>query len=110
MPENNPIEPSMFDVSYGVVSIAITATGVTIIATTGGNYHGFKLITNTATCTVKVYDSISAATGNLLDAAVIGVTTGTNTYTWIPTKAKVGIVASVTGTGATGIAFYGPKG
>ena len=110
MAENNQVEPSMYDVAYGVVSVAITATGVTIVATTEGNYHGLKIITNTAATTVKVFDSKSAATGNLLDVAVIGVTTGTSTHTWIPTKAKVGIVVSVTGTGASGIAFYGPKG
>jgi hypothetical protein len=103
-------EPSMYDIAYGVVSVAITNTGITVVATTEANYHGFKLITNTAVTTVKVWDSKAASTGNLLDVALLGVTLGTSTYTWIPTKAKVGIVVSVTGTGATGIVFYGPKG
>ncbi len=103
-------DQGLYDVGYGVVSVAITSTGITIVATTESNYHGFKLITNTATTTIKVYDSKSAATGNMLDVILIGVTQGTNTFTWIPTKAKVGIVASVIGTESTGIAFYGPKG
>ena len=103
-------EQGLYDVDYGVVSVAITATGVTIISTMGANYHGLKLISNTTAVIIKVYDSVSAATGNILDVMYLGVTAGTNTFTQIPTKAKVGIVASVTGTLATAVCFYGPKG
>jgi len=110
MGEDSIREQGLFDVGYGVVSVAITATGITIVATTGASYHGFKLISSASACTIKVYDSIAASTGNLLDVAFITATTGTSTHTWIPVKAKVGIVVCVTGSGASGIAFYGPKG
>ena len=43
MPNNNQIKPGMFDVPYGVASADIT-TGLTIVATTGGNYHGASVV------------------------------------------------------------------
>ena len=110
MKEDRGVDPSLYDVDYGVTSVAITTTADVIVCTTGANYHGFKLITNTAVCTVKVYDNASTTSGNLLDVALVGVTAGTNTFTWIPTKAKNGIVVNVSGTLATGIVFFGPKG
>jgi len=99
-----------FDISYGLASVAIT-TGVTIVTTTGANYHGFALISGaTATATIKVYDHISTTSGNYLDLYSIAQTQAKDREKYIPVVAKDGIVVSLTGTGSEGAIFYGPKG
>lgn len=103
-------ERSYHDVPYGVSSVSITATGLVAIATTGGNYHGIRMVAGTAKVTVLVFDSASATGGNLLD--VIQISPGGANYDdrFNPVVAKKGITLGITGTGATGVVFYGPKG
>lgn len=99
-----------FDVGYGIVPVGITATGVTVIATTAGNYHGVVFIASAAALTAKVYDASVGTTGNIVDI-VCAATTGTGwSDKYIPIVCKKGITISVTGTGGVGTVFYGPKG
>lgn len=99
-----------FDIPYGLASIAITSTGVTIITTTGADYHGLRMIAGSTQVTFLAYDNASTASGNLLD--VVRISPGGNSYDdrFNPVKAKSGIVVSVVGTGGTGVVFYTPKG
>jgi hypothetical protein len=98
-----------YDVGYGLASVSITS-GVTIVATTGCSYHGITVVASATRSTVYVYDSISAASGNLVDLIVVSTTAGILADKFIPVYAKHGIVASVTGTGLKGSIFFGPKG
>ena len=115
MPNNmpQPMERGQnryYDISYGLASAAVT-TGVTIITTTGGNYHGASIIAGaTAQAVVKIYDNASTTSGNLMD--VFTVTQGQNAWIdrYIPVVAKNGMTISLTGTGSEGAIFYGPKG
>jgi hypothetical protein len=102
-------EGSNFNVGYGIASVAITATGVTIVATTEANYHGVSMLAATTGVTVKVYNT-AAGTGNLVDV-IYAVANGTGwSDKYIPIVCRKGITVSVTGTGGSGIIFYGPKG
>ena len=99
-----------FDVSYGIVTVGLTSTGVVIVATTGANYHGISFIASAATITAKVYDASSGTTGNMIDVIRI-LTTGTGwSDKYIPIICKKGITVSITGTGGAGCVFYSPKG
>lgn len=99
-----------FDVSYGLASIALTATGTITVATTGGNYHGLSFVAGTTKCTITIFDSAGAAAGNILD--IMTINPGGNVWNdrYQPVTAKKGITASIVGTGGTGAIFYGPKG
>lgn len=99
-----------FDARYGIVSVAITATGTTIVATIEGNYHGVSFLASAAAMTVKVYDASSGTTGNMIDVIYVAVTGTGWSDKYIPVHAKKGITVSVVGTGGSGVIFYGPKG
>src|SRR3990167_5582524 len=102
--------PSFYDIQYAIASAAVT-NGVTIISTTVAAYHGFSLISTSAGATLRLYDSISAATGNILELAQVGANVSTRHDNFIPIQAKIGIVVSLTlATGAQGVVFYSPKG
>lgn len=107
IPKNNA---DFFDVSYGLASVAITATGLVVVATTGGDYHGLSFVAGTTQCTLTIFDSASATAGNILDIMVVNP--GGNVWNdrYKPIRAKKGITVSVVGTGGTGAIFYGPKG
>lgn len=107
MAEDN--QKGFFDIHYGVSSIALTS-GITIIATTDVAYHGCSLVASAASATVTIYDSISTASGNILDIIFINATTGTSHDVYIPVKAKKGIVANAVGAGMRGTVFFSPKG
>jgi len=110
MPEFKKIQSGMFDVPYGVASADIT-TGLTVVATTGGNYHGCSLIAGaTAKATIYIYDNASTTSGNKLDMFV--VKTGGDVWIdrFIPVIAKNGISVSLTGVGSEGVVFFSPKG
>lgn len=99
-----------FDVPYGLASASIT-TGKTVVATTGGSYHGCSLLPGaTAQATVFIYDNASDTSGNILD--IIVVTQGKDAWIdrYIPVIAKNGITVKATGAGMQGAVFYGPKG
>lgn len=99
-----------FNIPYGVASVAIT-TGSTIVATTGASYHGISVNAgSTAKARITIYDSISATTGNILDVFIVNTDNNVWIDRYIPIMAKYGIVVSMTGTGASGAVFYGPKG
>jgi len=99
-----------FDVTYGLSSAKLTV-GTTIVATTGGNYHGISVIAGTsAKATIIIYDNASTTAGNILD--IFTVTQDKNAWIdrYIPVKAKNGITVSITGTGANGAIWFSPKG
>lgn len=99
-----------FNVSYGLASVSLTV-GTTIVTTTQSAYHGISIIAGGTTGSIcKIYDSISAASGNIIDMFI--TTSGRNTWVdrYIPVQAKLGLVVSLTGTNAEGAIFYGPKG
>lgn len=106
----NQRDSRFFDVSYGLASADIT-TGLTIIATTAGYYHGASVVAgDTAKAVIKIYDNASATSGNRLD--LFKVATGGDVWIdkYIPVIAKSGIVVEATGTGMDGIIFWVPKG
>lgn len=99
-----------YDVPYGVSSAALTV-GTTIVSTTGANYHGISVISgDTAKATTTIYDNASTLSGNLVD--LFTTTQANNTWIdrYIPVVAKNGLTISLTGTGANGVIWYGPKG
>lgn len=99
-----------FDVPYGLASAAIT-TGLTVVATTGGSYHGCSLVAgSTAQASVYIYDNASATTGNIID--IIVVTQGKDAWIdrYIPVMAKNGLTVKATGEGLDGAIFFAPKG
>ena len=109
MPGQFNYDPSFFDVGYGVVTTPVT-NGTVIITTTGADYHGVVLVTSATNATVRIYDSTGTTAGNLLDAFVVTTTSNYRTTLFTPTKAKKGIVISVTGAGASGSVYFAPKG
>lgn len=99
-----------YDIEHGIASASITA-GKTIIATTGADYHGISVIAGaTAQATVRIFDSISASTGSIIDIFLVDANRNIWIDRFIPVKAKVGLVTSITGVGANGAIFYSPKG
>ena len=103
--------PSYFNVKYGKASVSLTGTSALIIATTGGAFHGIGCITTTGeACTVIVYDSTSAPSGNILGMMTISSATGTQWDLNTPTMAKYGLVAVKSGTLSKATVFFGPKG
>ena len=111
MPESKRrYQHGMFDVPYGLASADIT-TGLTIVATTGGYYHGASAIAGaTAKATIKVYDNASTTSGNRLDMFVVSTDSDVWIDKYIPVIAKSGIVIEATGTGMDGVVFFVPKG
>jgi hypothetical protein len=101
--------PSFFDVPYSIASPTLTV-GNTIIATTSCDYMGLAVIATSAGATVIIYDNASTALGNRLDVLTVSANVATNPTKSFIVKARKGIVASVTGTGASAVVFYGPKG
>ena len=99
-----------FDAGYGIVTIGLTSTGVVIVATTGGNYHGISFLASAAVVTAKVYDASSGTGGNMIDVIRVAATGTGWSDKFIPIYCKKGITVSVTGTGGSGVIFYGPKG
>ena len=100
----------MFDVPYGVASADIT-TGLTIVATTGGYYHGASIIAGaTAKATIKIYDNASTTSGNRLDMFVVATDGDVWIDKYIPVIAKRGICIEATGVGMSGVIFFVPKG
>ena len=98
-----------FDVAYGLASANITS-GLTIVATTGANYHGISIIgVATDFVTVTIYDNASTTSGNLIDLMQIDTNKSVWVDRYIPVVAKNGIVVDMSGTGK-GAIFYGPKG
>ena len=103
-------KPSYYDVGYALASATIT-NGTTIITTTAGAYHGLAILATSAGATIRLYDSLSAATGKILDIITIAANTSDRHDNFIPVQARVGIVAFVTlGTGMQGTVFFAPKG
>lgn len=99
-----------FDVGYSLASASIT-NGIVIVATTAAAYHGFTVVCSSAGGLFKVFDSISATSGNLIDVVQFGATVNTSSNRFIPVQARKGLVVQViTGTGIQGSIFYGPKG
>ena len=99
----------MFDIEYGLASASLTA-GKTIVTTTGADYHGISIIAGAALCTVTLYDNASATTGNIIDIFVVKTTSDVWIDRYIPVKAKNGLTINVSGAGAKGAVFFGPKG
>lgn len=100
----------MFDVPYGLASVNIT-TGVTVVATTGGYYHGASVVAGaTAKATVKIYDNASTTSGNKVDMFVVATDGDVWIDKYIPVIAKSGLVVEATGTGMDGVIFFVPKG
>ena len=100
-----------FDVSYGIASVSISATGITIIATTESFYHGAIMMASAAAITAKIYNA-SSGTSRMIDIILAPVTgTGTGGVNrYIPVVCKYGLSISVTGSGGDGVVFYSPKG
>lgn len=103
-------ETEYFDAQYGIVTIGLTSTGVVVVATTGGNYHGISFIASATAITAKVYDASVGTTGNMIDVIRVGVTGTGWADKYIPIYCKKGITVSITGTGGDGVIFFGPKG
>ena len=103
-------EKEFYDVDYGLASAAITSTGKIIASTTSVNYHGASLIAGTTRVSVVVYDHASDTAGNIIDTFVVYEGDDYSKDKFIPIKAKKGLTLAVTGTGATGVVFFGPKG
>lgn len=97
------------DVSYGIASLALTSTGVAVVTTTGGDYHGIAFLAGTNTA-IFVYDNPSTAAGNLLDTVFVASGSDKPRTNFVPVKAKNGITVSITGTGGRGTVFFSPKG
>ena len=98
-----------FDIGYALASVQLT-NGNTVVATTAGDYHGFVILSSSASPTIKIFDSLTAS-GKLLDVAIIAATTNYTRTLFIPVKARLGIYVSITnGTGVQGTVFHAPKG
>lgn len=109
MPKNGNNRSGTFDVEYGLASASLTA-GLNAVATTGADYHGISVIAGGALCTVTIYDSASATSGSIVDLFLIKTTSDVWIDRYIPIKAKLGLTVDVSGAGAKGAIFYGPKG
>ncbi len=108
--QEDNMSPRDYDIPYGVASIAVTATGITIVATTESYFHGFSMIANTVDTRVVIYDNASGSSGNILDAQMVLSGLSVDADKVNPIRAKNGIVITVTGTEAVGAVFYSPKG
>lgn len=103
-------EGEYFDANYGIVTVGLTSTGVVVVATTGGNYHGIAFLASATAINAKVFDASVGTTGNMIDVITV-LANGTGwSDKYIPIRAKKGITVSITGTGGSGVVFYGPKG
>lgn len=99
-----------YDVPYGISTITITTTGATIVSTVAGYYHGYSVIAGTTNATFYIHDSVSSATGNILDNGMVLANLYDKNPLIYPCVAKNGITITVTGTGAKLVIFYSPKG
>ena len=98
-----------FDISYGIASVALNTTGLTVVATTAAFYHGLSILASAAVVIVKVYNS-AGGTSNLVDV-IYASATGTGwTDKYIPIVCRTGLCVSVTGTGGDGVIYYSPRG
>lgn len=102
-------KPSFFDVSYAIPSPTLTA-GVTVVATTAGNYLGMMVHATSAGATVIVYDHASTDTGRRLDILTVTADAKTRIDSSFMLRAKNGLTVNLTGTGALATIFYSPLG
>jgi len=108
-PRSDRDRASYFDVGYGISSLSITA-GTAVVSTTGAAFHGFTINAgSTSKARLLIYDNLSA-TGNLIDMAIVEADGNAWVDRYIPTMAKNGLTAVLTGTDAMGVLFFGPKG
>ena len=99
-----------FNVDYGVPSVAVTV-GSVAIATTEAAYHGIEIVAgDTTKAVVTIYDSAGGASGSILERINVQAQDSRLRERIRPIIAKVGIYVVITGTGASGSVFYGPKG
>ena len=87
----------------------ITATAAQAIASGKCILSGVVVISdNTNVATVTVYDNASAASGTVLAKVTATSTTGANSIAFVtPIQAQDGLTVAVTGTGSSGIVYYG---
>ncbi len=105
----NRTDADFYDVSYAMITIGITATGITSIATTRSFYHGISFVAGTTAATITIYDTVSAAAGNIIDIVKVNAGGQILIDKFHPIVARKGISANVVGTGGVGTVFYGPK-
>ena len=110
MPQRENRQNEYYDAHYGIVSVGLTSTGVVVVATTQGNYHGIAMIASAASIIAKVYDASVGTTGNMVDVIQVGVTGTGWSDKYIPLVCRKGITVSITGSGGAGCIFFGPKG
>ena len=98
------------DVQFDV-AFSTTGPGTFILATTGANYFGICVVASSAGATIRVYDSISAASGTILWQSVIGATVSTESGRYNKVVSKNGLVLfSTLSTGCSHTVYFGPKG
>jgi len=104
-------ETRYFDSNYGVSSVSITAAGLLAVSTTKVAYYGISLLASTTNAVkIFVFDAVSATTGNLLDVILVQQGKDRQGERAIPIMTKNGITVGITGTGGTGVVFFGPRG
>lgn len=98
-----------YDVAYGVSSTPIVSTSFSA-STKPVAFHGILCLAGTSTVSVRVYDSVNTATGNIIGiySTVAGALINDNRFS--PVIAKNGIYVVATGTDLEGSIFFAPKG
>lgn len=99
---------SDFDVEYGLASASVTH-GKTILATTQANYHGIAVVASASNAVVTIYDNTDTS-GTLVDTFIVASNKDVWIDRYIPVIARTGLCVKIVGTGADGVAWYGPKG
>ncbi len=105
------VEPSYYDVPFGISSSILT-TGLNVVATTAAYYHGLSVKASAADCTITIYDNASTTSGNIVDLVFVdfSLNPATRVSLYNPIYAKNGIAIDVSELGTKGVCFYGPKG
>ena len=99
-----------FNVSYGLATVALTATNVAI-TTTEAAYYGVSIVAGaTTTASITIYDAVNTATGKVLERINVRAQDSRLNERYNPVQARFGIYIVATGTGLNGTLFFGPKG
>ena len=99
-----------FNVDYGLPTVAVTV-GSVAIATTEAAYHGIEIVAgDTSKAVVTIYDSAGGASGRIIERINVQAQDSRLRERIRPVMARRGIYIVITGTGASGSVFYGPKG
>lgn len=103
-------DPSYSDQAYDIC-VSTTGPGTFILATTAAAFFGINVVATSAGAVIRIYDSISAASGNIVWQGTLAANASTESGRFSKVQARKGLVLfSTLSTGASAVVYYGPKG